>query len=112
MDVIYNMNDLDKALSAAEFEWDQANIEKNGERHRVAYVECEEVLLNWEFIISKDTAHSATEDRYRVLGKTDEGRILFLAFTLRGEKVRVITARDANKKERKAYEEAQKSAGV
>ncbi len=112
MDVIYNMNDLDKALSATEFEWDQANIEKNWERHRVAYVECEEVLLNGEFIISKDTAHSATEDRYRVLGKTDEGRILFLAFTLRGEKIRVITARDANKKERKAYEEAQKSAGV
>jgi len=55
---------------------------------------------------AKDTAHSTKEDRYRALGKTDEGRTLFLAFTLRNGKIRVITARDANKKERKAYEEA------
>ena len=64
------------------------------------------------FIITKDTAHSATEDRYRVLGKTDEGRILFLTFALRGDKIRVITARDVNKRERKAYEEAKKSAAL
>jgi uncharacterized DUF497 family protein len=112
MDIIYNMDELDKALSAAEFEWDRGNIEKNWERHRVAYVECEEVLLNGQLIISKDKAHSATEDRYRVLGKTDEGRVLFLAFTVRGDKMRVITARDANKKERKAYEEAKRSAAL
>ena len=112
MDIIYNMGELDKALSAAEFEWDRGNIEKNWERHRVAYVECEEVLLGGQFIIAKDTAHSTEEDRYRVLGKTDEGRILFLAFTLRGGRIRVITARDANKKERKAYEEAEKSANL
>ncbi|MGD0488893.1 MAG: BrnT family toxin [Syntrophorhabdales bacterium] len=112
MDIIYNMDEPDKALSAAEFEWDRGNIEKNWERHRVAYVECEEVLLSGQFIITKDTAHSIAEDRYRVLGKTDEGRILFLAFTLRGGKIRVITARDANKKERKTYEEAEKSANL
>lgn len=110
MDIIYNMDETDKVFSAVEFEWDQGNIEKNWERHRVAYVECEEVLLGGQFILSKDTAHSATEDRYRVLGKTDVGRILFVAFTLRGDKIRVITARDANKKERKAYEDAKKGA--
>ncbi len=106
------MRELDKVFSAAEFEWDRGNIEKNWERHRVAYVECEEVLLNGQFIVSEDMAHSASEDRYRVLGKTDEGRILFLAFTLRGGKIRVITARDAHKKERKAYEKAEKSADL
>jgi hypothetical protein len=112
MDVIYKMDELDRVLSAAEFEWDRGNIGKNWERHRVAYFECEEVLLNGQFIITKDTAHSATEDRYRVLGKTDEGRVLFLAFALRGDKIRVITARDVNKRERKAYEEAKKSTAL
>jgi len=106
------MGELDNTLSAAEFEWDRGNIDKNWERHHVAYVECEEVLLGGQFIITKDTAHSMEEDRYRVLGKTDEGRILFLAFTLRGGKIRVNTARDAHKKERKAYEEAEKSASL
>jgi uncharacterized DUF497 family protein len=94
------------------FEWDKGNIDKNWEKHRVAYVECEELLLNGRFIVNKDTVHSANEDRYRVLGRTDDGRILFLVFTVRGDKIRVITARDANKKERKAYEKAEKSTSL
>ncbi len=112
MDIIYKMGELDNALSAAEFEWDRGNVDKNRERPRGAYVECEEVLLGRQFIITKDTAHSTEEDRYQVLGKTDEGRILFLAFTLRGNRIRVITARDANRKERKAYEKTEKSANL
>ena len=63
-------------------------------------------------IYNMDELDKAAEDRYRVLGKTDEGRMLFLVFTLRGGKIRVITARDAHKKERKAYEEAEKSANL
>jgi hypothetical protein len=62
MDIIYNVGELDKALSAAEFEWDRGNIGKNRERHRVAYVECEEVLLGGQIVISKE-AHSTQEDR-------------------------------------------------
>ena len=110
---VYEMNQMTQIFgSVSGFEWDKGNIDKNWEKHHVAYVECEELLLSGRFILSKDTTHSATEDRYQVLGRTDEGRILFLSFTLRGDKVRVITARDASKKERKTYEEAEKSANL
>ena len=56
----------------------------------------------------EDTKHSAGEPRFHALGKTDEGRLLHLSFTLRGagQKIRVISARDMHRKERTIYEQA------
>ena len=53
-----------------------------------------------------NSAHSEKEPRYYVLGHTIAGRRLFIAFTVREEKIRVISARDMSKKERKIYEQA------
>jgi len=55
----------------------------------------------------EDTKHSAGEPRFHALGKTDEGRLLHLSFTLRGagQKIRVISARDMHRKERTIYEQ-------
>jgi uncharacterized DUF497 family protein len=68
------MKDWTDILSFAEdFEWDEGNIKKNWERHRVSHIECEEIFFNRPIIVKKDELHSTTEHRYFVLGKTDAG---------------------------------------
>lgn len=100
-------------VSLAEgFEWDKGNIRKNWEKHRVSYVECEEIFFNSPLIVKKDDPHSSEEDRYFVLGKTDTDRFLFIVFTVRSNKIRIISARDMNRKERKIYEQSQKDTQV
>ncbi len=87
------------------FEWDKGNINKNWEKHRVSHTECEEVFFNEPLVVGIDEKHSEEEHRLYLLGRTDKGRLLFIVFTTRKEKIRVISARDMNKKERKAYYE-------
>jgi len=97
----------------AGFDWDEGNISKNWEKHRVSVLECEQVFFNRPLVIRDDEPHAAREPRYFALGKTDPGRMLFLVFTIRGGKIRVISARDMNKKERRTYhEETAKGAEV
>jgi len=88
------------------FEWDDKNRDKNWEKHKVAAGECEEVFFNLPLLLQSDDAHSQKEPRYYVLGHTIAGRRLFIAFTVREDKIRVISARDMSKKERKIYEQA------
>ncbi len=85
------------------FEWDERNINKNWEKHKVTHLECEEIFFNEPLIVQQDKTHSTSEERYFALGKTDRGRVLFVVFTIRGDKIRVISARDASKKERRYY---------
>ena len=66
----------------------------------------EEVFFNLPLLLQSDDAHSQKEPRYYVLGHTIAGRRLFIAFTIREDKIRVISARDMSKKERKIYEQA------
>lgn len=86
-----------------EFDWNEANIKKNEIKHRVHYKECEQVFLN-DPVIYEDIKHSGQEKRYHCLGKTDLNRLLFISFTLRDPKIRIISARPMSKKERKQYE--------
>ncbi|MEW6240844.1 MAG: BrnT family toxin [Chloroflexota bacterium] len=88
------------------FDWDDSNRDKNWEKHRVLAGECEEVFFNLPLLLQSDTAHSQKEPRYYVLGHTIAGRRLFIAFTVREDKIRVISARDMGKKERAIYEQA------
>ena len=85
------------------FDWDEGNKQKNWEKHKVAYTECEEVFFNQPLLISEDIKHSSQEKRYYVLGQSDTGRTLFLVFMVRNNHVRIISARDQSKKERKIY---------
>ena len=87
------------------FDWDKGNIEKNWERHRVSYLECEEVFFNQPLVVHEDEAHSGAENRYYGLGKTNDDRHLFIVFTIRNKKVRVISARDMKRRERRFYRE-------
>ncbi|MBI3754192.1 MAG: BrnT family toxin, partial [Deltaproteobacteria bacterium] len=94
------------------FDWDKGNITKNWERHKVSHVECEEVFFSTPFVVKDDEPHSSVEDRYYVLGKTDKDRLLFIVFTIRKNKIRVISARDMNRKEIKIYEQIEKDAKI
>lgn len=86
------------------FQRDKGNKGKNYHRHKVTDLECEEVFFDQSKKIFKDMLHSGQEERYILLGQTKESRILFIVFTVRSGKVRVISARDLNRKEKKLYE--------
>lgn len=89
------------------FEWDAGNAEKNWERHQVSQGECEELFFNEPFLVAFDEKHSQQEPRCFGLGQTNAGRLLFVVFTIRGELIRVISARDMSGRERRVYERAQ-----
>lgn len=86
------------------FDWDKGNIDKNWEKHHVAHKEIEEIFFNKPLKIFSDGQHSKKESRFAALGITDLKRKLTVIFTLRKEKIRVISARDQSKKERRKYE--------
>jgi hypothetical protein len=90
----------------AGFDWDDGNTRKN-DKHGVSMAEAEQVFFNEPLLLIGDSKHSQDESRFHALGKTDEGRILHITFTLRndGTKIRVISARDMHKKERTIYEQ-------
>ncbi|MEN8253320.1 MAG: BrnT family toxin [Patescibacteria group bacterium] len=98
---------LDKLVKSRKgFDWDDGNKNKNWIKHKVSEVETEEAFLNEPLIFSSDKKHSDTEIRYKCLGQTNKNRKLFISFTIRSNKIRVISARDQDKKERKAYEKS------
>jgi len=90
------------------FDWDDANKDKNWHCHKVAWWECEEVFFNQPLYVHKDDRHSLMEERLYALGKTNNSRFIFIVFTRRKSKIRVISARDMHKKERKVYFEKAK----
>jgi len=90
------------------FEWDNGNIAKNFEKHNVTTQEAEETFANEPFVIAEDAKHSSVEQRFYGLGQTKTNRKLFVAFTVRDRKVRVISIRDMKKKERLIYERLEK----
>jgi len=87
------------------FEWDQSNMEKNWEKHRVSYLECEEVFFNQPLLVQEDEIHSKFEPRYYVLGRPNDGRHLFIVFTIRRNKITVRSARNMSRRERRIYRE-------
>ena len=99
---------MEDFTQAKGFDWDEWNTEKIWEKHQVSHAECEQVFFNQPFVVSEDIAHSQEEARFYVLGKTDTGRTLFLVFTIRDELIRVITARDMSRKERRIYQDVEK----
>ncbi|MBW1753621.1 MAG: BrnT family toxin [Deltaproteobacteria bacterium] len=85
------------------FEWDQGNTAKNWGKHDVSTLECEQIFFNKPLIVKRDRKHSKLENRYYVLGKTNMNRLLFAVFTVRNEKIRIISARDMTVSEIERY---------
>ncbi|MBU0501939.1 MAG: BrnT family toxin [Candidatus Margulisbacteria bacterium] len=66
-------------------------------------MECEEIFFN-EPLVVPDDKHSKMEQRFYALGRTNQDRLLFVVYTIRSNKIRVISARDMNKRERGCYQ--------
>lgn len=94
------MLDLSKITG---FEWDQGNIEKNLIKHNVTNQEAEEIFINDPHFIFEDQKHSIREKRYMIWGVTSQGKKLSIIFTIRQDKIRIISARDMHKSERSEY---------
>jgi uncharacterized DUF497 family protein len=87
------------------FDWDKGNFEKNLKKHHVTTQEAEELFANEPLVARRNDHHSTGgEERIQALGKTKAGRRLFIAFTLRNHKIRVISIRDMTPQEEQAYE--------
>lgn len=94
------------------FEWDKNNTVKNWAKHEVRPYEAEEAFLDQFAIILNDEVPSDSEKRYIIIGKTRKHRVLYSAFMVRNQRIRVISARDANKKEVIIYEKKVSSTKV
>lgn len=102
------MDELLARVEQAEgFEWDAGNLPKIWERHQVRFSECEEVFAGAPRLLQPDPRHSLAEPRFVVHGRTRAGRWLGIVFTLRGERIRVISARDLNRRERRELQHGQ-----
>ena len=91
------------------FDWDAGNAEKNWELHRVTRAEAEQVFFNRPALVAPDMGHSSQESRYAALGQTNAGRLLAIVFTIRGTLLRVISARNMSRRERRLYEGSSQS---
>jgi uncharacterized DUF497 family protein len=86
------------------FEWDKGNTEMNWVLHRVSRSEAEECFFNRPILVALEAGHSRTEPRSAALGRANGGRRLTLVFTVRAFLIRVISARDMSRRERRIYE--------
>ena len=102
---IYRMSMRGDYPEFAGFEWDAGNREKNL-KHGVHAPECEQVFFNEPLLILDDAKHSVADDRFAAFGQTDQGRMLVVVYTRRSNLLRVISARDMNRRERQFYEHA------
>ncbi len=82
-------------------EWDDDKNEKNIKKHGIYFEDAARIFLDENRIENYDELHSIEEDRYKVIGKVDD--VLFVIYTEREEKYRLISARYANKKEVEEY---------
>ncbi|GAB4218695.1 MAG: BrnT family toxin [Candidatus Microgenomates bacterium] len=102
--LVYTIIMMISFIKQIEFSWDKGNIDKNWTKHKVKNEEAEEIFFDNNKKILKDILHSNKEERFIILGKTKNNRLLFVVFTIRKNKIRIISARDVNKKEVKLYE--------
>lgn len=93
-----------------EFEWNEANKNKIWLKHKVSTEECEEAFSTEYLFRQSDDLHSHKESRHILISKTKKSRFLFIVYTLRKNKVRVVSARDMHKRELDFYEKEARSA--
>ncbi|MBA3029285.1 MAG: BrnT family toxin [Desulfobacteraceae bacterium] len=87
------------------FQWGVGYIDKNRIKHNGENWECEQIFFNSPLIVLDDAVHSVAEKRWVAFGKTDQGRFLVILFTERKNLIRIISARDMNKREKEFYNE-------
>ena len=88
-----------------EFEWDPKKAAKNLRRHRVSFNEAATVFGDSLGTTAHDPDHSLAENRYIAVGMSSRRRLVMVAHTERGQRIRIISARELTRAEREAYEE-------
>lgn len=88
-----------------EFEWDDEKAESNEKKHGVAFAEAMTVFGDPLSLTGYDPDHSTTEDRFVTMGLSELGRLVIVSHVDRDDKIRIISAREANRIERKDYED-------
>lgn len=87
------------------YEWDSRKAKENLRKHRVSFEEAATVFLDPLALTFPDPDHSDEEDREITIGVTARHRVVFVSHSQRGDRIRIISARKATRKERKQYEE-------
>jgi uncharacterized DUF497 family protein len=88
------------------FEWDSKKARSNAKKHGVSFLEASTVFGDDESITIPDPTHSEVEERFVTIGRSQQGKILVVVATERGANLRIISARPANRRERRQYEQA------
>jgi len=88
-----------------EFEWDDRKARLNIGKHGVSFEEASTVFADPLALTIYDPLHSEDEERYVALGESQRRRLLVVVFTDRDDRVRIISARAATRRERRQYEE-------
>ena len=88
-----------------DFEWDPRKAAKNLRNHGVAFAEATTVFGDPLGVTAFDSDHSTEEARYIIVGISHRARHLIVAFTERGDRIRIISARELTSAERETYEE-------
>ena len=86
------------------FEWDDNKAESNAVKHGITFEEAVTVFADPDLLFTEDTQHSQGEQREWAMGITESGLLVVVVFTMRGEQIRIISARIASKKEQQSYE--------
>ena len=87
-----------------DFEWDIQKADSNNRKHDVSFEEATTVFGDYLSVTYPDSEHSIQEMRYIIIGLSSDNRVLVIAHTQRGESIRIISARQATKRERDFYE--------
>ncbi len=87
------------------FEWDEIKNKNNIRKHKVSFQEARTVFTSHE-LTERDDLHSQDEQRYKTVGYSKRNRLLIVSYTERGDKIRIISARKANKQQRADYEQS------
>jgi hypothetical protein len=88
------------------FAWDKKKASRNLVKHSISFEEATTVFGDPLSNTFPDQDHSIAEQRFVIIGLSEQGRILVVAHTDEGELVRIISAREATHGERKSYEES------
>lgn len=88
-----------------EFEWDPQKAAKNLRKHKVPFTEAATVFGDPLSVTVADPDHSMEEDRFIIVGQSYRRRLLILSLAERGDRIRIISARELTRAERRAYEE-------
>jgi uncharacterized DUF497 family protein len=88
-----------------QFEWDEDKAARNLKKHKIAFGEAATVFGDPLSVTFPDPDHSIEEDRFVILGTSENGSLLLVSYTDREERIRIISARKATRRERRTYEE-------